>query len=106
MTVVDLKEMKTFSVEKLKKNLLFQTDRLLCDLYCLEPGQSQKPHLHQDSDKVYVVLEGEGKFSVGDEETRLTGQMAVLAPAGTDHGVRNEGPGRLVLLVFMAPKPH
>jgi mannose-6-phosphate isomerase-like protein (cupin superfamily) len=105
MTVVSLKEIKTFSQEKLKKNVLFQTERLMCDLYCLEPGQSQKVHLHQESDKVYIVLEGEGKFTVGSEEAKLASQMAVLAPAGTDHGVRNDGPGRLVLLVFMAPKP-
>jgi mannose-6-phosphate isomerase-like protein (cupin superfamily) len=97
--------MKIFSGEKLKKNPLFQTDRLLCDLYCLEPGQNQEPHLHQDSDKVYVVLEGEARFTIGGEEAKLAGQTAALAPAGVDHGVRNDGPGRLVLLVFMAPKP-
>jgi mannose-6-phosphate isomerase-like protein (cupin superfamily) len=105
MTVVNLKEMKIFSQEKLKKNALFQTERLLCDLYCLEPGQYQKPHLHHDSDKIYIVLEGEGKFSVGGEETKLATQMGVLAPAGMDHGVQNDGSGRLTLLVFMAPKP-
>src|SRR5438105_2604858 len=104
MTVVSLNEMKIFSQEKWKKNILFQTERLMCDLYCLEPGQSQKPHLHHESDKVYIVLEGEGKFTVGSEEGKLPSQTAVLAPAGMDHGVRNDGPGRLVLLVFMAPK--
>ena len=106
MTVISLKEMKIFSAEKLRKNVLFQTERLMCDLYCLEPGQSQKPHLHQDSDKVYIVLEGEGRFTIGSEEAKLANQMAVLAPVGTDHGVQNDGPGRLVLLVFMAPKPQ
>ena len=105
MTAVSLKEMKIFSQEKLKKNVLFQTERLMCDLYCLEPGQSQKPHLHQDSDKIYIILEGEGKFTIGGEEAKLAGQMAVLAPAGMNHGVQNDGPGRLVLLVVMAPKP-
>ena len=105
MTVVSLKEMKIFSREKLKKNVLFQTERLMCDLYCLEPGQSQKPHLHHDSDKVYIVLEGEVTITIGSEEAKLADQMAALAPAGMDHGVRNDGPGRLVLLVFMAPRP-
>jgi len=105
MTVVSLKEMRIFSQEKLKKNVLFQTERLMSDLYCLEPGQSQKPHLHNDSDKIYIVLEGEGKFTVGSEKAKLASQMAVLAPAGMDHGVQNDGPGRLILLVFMAPKP-
>jgi mannose-6-phosphate isomerase-like protein (cupin superfamily) len=104
--VVNLQSAKLFSPEKLKKNLLFQTDRLMCDLYCLEPGQDQKPHLHTDSDKVYIVLEGEGRFRVGGEEAKLATQMSVLAPAGLEHGVQNDGPGRLTLLVVMAPKPH
>jgi mannose-6-phosphate isomerase-like protein (cupin superfamily) len=52
-----------------------------------------------------VVLEGRGTFRVGDEERNLGTQTAVLAPAGLEHGVVNPGPGRLILLVFMAPQP-
>ena len=29
-----------FSSEKMKKNGLFETERMFCDLYCFEPGQS------------------------------------------------------------------
>jgi quercetin dioxygenase-like cupin family protein len=31
--------------------------------------------------------------------------VIAMAPSGQKHGVTNNGPGRLVLLVFMAPKP-
>jgi mannose-6-phosphate isomerase-like protein (cupin superfamily) len=85
---------------------LFETPRMFCDIYCLEPGQSQKPHAHAGADKVYFVLEGEGQFTVGSEERRLGPGHAVLAPADIDHGVRNTSQGQLTVLVFMAPNPN
>lgn len=94
-----------FSPEKMKKVNLFETTRFFCDLYCFEPGQTQKPHTHAGSDKVYIVLEGTGQFQIGGEEKQLTTGTIVLAPAGVEHGVVNPGNGRLVLLVFMAPNP-
>ena len=105
MRVVELEEFRSFDPSKMKKNNLFETSRFFCDLYCLEPGQSQAPHTHDDEDKVYVVLEGEGTILVGEEETGVEPGQAVLAEAGVPHGVVNEGPDRLVCLVFMAPHP-
>jgi quercetin dioxygenase-like cupin family protein len=105
MRWVKLEDMQRFSPEKMVKASLLETDRFFLDLYCFEPGQAQKPHSHTDSDKVYVVCEGEGRFRVGKEERDLGAASAILAPAGVEHGVVNRGPGRLVLLVFMAPQP-
>lgn len=94
-----------FSAEKMQKNSLFDSDRLFYDLYCLLPGQSQKVHSHEGSDKVYYVLEGRGTFTVGKEERDLTRGEAVIARAGDPHGVRNETDENLVLLVTMSPRP-
>ena len=94
-----------FSPEKMKKNGLFETERMFCDLYCFEPGQSQAPHTHEGSDKVYFVLRGRGKFQIGPEEKELGESEIALAPSGQRHGVSNPGPDPLLLLVFMAPKP-
>ena len=105
MQIFDLQKNRSFSADKLKKNNLAETERFFCDLYCLEPGQEQKPHLHDSSDKIYIVLEGRGFFRVGPEEHELGRDQGVLAPAGLDHGVRNASKERLTLLVFMAPKP-
>jgi quercetin dioxygenase-like cupin family protein len=106
MKWVRLEEQRRFSGEKMVKVGLFETERFFCDLYCFKPGQVQKPHTHAGSDKVYVVLEGQGRFRVGEEERELGEGTAVFAPAGIEHGVVNPGPGRLILLVFMAPRPH
>lgn len=94
-----------FSQEKMKKVNLFDTERMFCDVYGLNPGQEQTAHAHAGSDKVYFVLDGIGKFRVGKEEREVGTGEAVLAPAGAPHAVRNPGPARLTLLVFMAPKP-
>ena len=94
-----------FSKEKMKKNALFDSPHLFYDVYCLLPGQSQKVHAHEGSDKVYFVLRGTGRFTVGDQERDLAEGHAVIARAGDSHGVRNTSEEDLVLLVTMAPRP-
>jgi len=98
-------DVRRFDPEKMQKLNLFQTPRFFCDVYCLEPGQAQKPHRHELADKVYAVLEGEVVARVGEERATLPAGAAVLAPAGVDHGIENPGPGRAAVLVFMAPSP-
>jgi mannose-6-phosphate isomerase-like protein (cupin superfamily) len=95
----------SFSEEKMKKNSLFDSPHLFYDAYCLLPGQAQKVHAHDGSDKIYYVLSGTGRFTIGDEEDDLGAGHAVIARAGVPHGVRNETEENLVLLVTMAPKP-
>ncbi|MDQ4106713.1 MAG: cupin domain-containing protein [Actinomycetota bacterium] len=89
----------------MRKNSLFDSPHLFYDAYCLLPGQAQKVHAHEGSDKVYYVLEGTGRFTVGEEEQDLTKGQAVIARAGEPHGVRNASEENLVLLVTMAPRP-
>lgn len=105
MKCVNLKDFREFSKEKMKKLNLFATERFFCDVYCFEPGQEQKGHVHADQDKVYLVLEGEGQFTVGQESRTLTAGQGTMAPAGEAHGVRNAGGQQLRVLVFMAPNP-
>lgn len=99
-------ELKNFSPEKMVKVNLFETENFFCDIYCFEPGQQQKLHTHNGADKVYFVLEGEGKFFVGTEEKILDQGNAILAASGFVHGVENISQNKLVLLVFMSPNPN
>ncbi len=92
-----------YASEKMQKVSLFDSERSMTDLYCLRPGQSQRPHVHAGEDKVYVVLEGQGVFQVAGEQAALGPGHAVLARAGVEHGVSNPGPANLRLLVFIAP---
>ena len=105
METRSLEESVAFSEEKMQKNALFDSPHLFYDAYCLLPGQSQRVHAHEGSDKVYFVLRGTGRFTVGEEERNLGEGHAVIARAGDPHGVSNETNENLVLLVTMAPRP-
>ena len=96
---------KAFDAEKMNKVNLFETDRMFCDLYCFEPGQQQKVHAHAGSDKVYFVLEGCGTIHIGGESEAFEAGSTVMAASGVEHGVTNTSNDRLVMLVYMAPKP-
>ena len=95
-----------FAAEKMTKNNLFTTDRLFCDVYCFESGQSQAAHSHAGSDKVYYVLSGTARITIGDDQRDVAAGTAALAPSEVPHAVVNPGPERLMLLVLMAPKPR
>lgn len=105
MNVVDWSSLVSFADDKMKKVPLFSSERMFCDVYCFRPGQEQRAHRHEGSDKVYVVLRGTGTFRVGAEERELVAGQAVFAPAGEEHGARNASGDDLVVLVVMAPKP-
>ncbi len=94
-----------FASEKLQKVGLFASERFFLDLYCLEPGQLQKTHAHDGSDKVYLVAEGEGRFQIGEDSRTLVSGEAVMAAAGELHGITNNSGARLVVLTLMAPPP-
>ena len=94
-----------FSAGTMKKVGLVDTPSLFCDVYCFEAGQEQAGHRHAVGDKLYYVLAGRGRARVGADERDVGPGDLVCAPAGEEHGVRNPGPERLSLLVFMAPKP-
>ena len=91
--------------DKMARVGLSSTARTQLDLYCVAPGQSQTRHRHEGEDKIYYVLEGAGRFSVGGAEDRLEAGEAVVAPAGVEHGLINDGAELLLVLVLVAPSP-
>src|SRR5262245_5936361 len=95
-----------FDSAKMAKVGLWQSDRLLVGLNCFEPGQRHAPHVHAGSDKVYVVVEGRARCTLGDATSDLEPGMVAIAPSGVSHGIENAGTSRLVVLVFMAPPPR
>ncbi len=106
MQSIEVLSAKRFADEKMQKVSLFDTANCFCDLYCLKPGQSQKPHSHAGADKIYYVIEGEARIQVGEEEQVAGAGRIVLAPSDVVHGVRNASSQPLSLLVFMAPNPN
>ncbi|HKE99443.1 MAG TPA: cupin domain-containing protein [Actinomycetes bacterium] len=101
-----LTELVAFEPGRMAKHRVFATDRTITDLYCLDPGQEQRLHAHEESDKVAVVMAGRVLARVGDHQQELAQYDAVLAPAGTGHAFKNLGPDPAVLLVFLGPRPR
>ena len=102
---IRLSEQAKFQPDRMAKVALATTARAQLDLYCLAPGQSQKVHSHADQDKIYVVLQGRGRFTLGAEELALAEGEALVAAAGTPHGLVNDSNAALTVLVFLSPPP-
>jgi mannose-6-phosphate isomerase-like protein (cupin superfamily) len=56
-------------------------------------------------DKVYQVVEGDGVFLLEGRELPARAGDLLVAPDGVPHGIRNPGPGRLLVLAILAPAP-
>src|SRR5215831_7692087 len=104
METQKIDELVRFSDDKMQKVPLFDSPKYFCDLYCLKPGQDQRIHSHEESDKIYVVLHGTGLFHIAGEERELVEGETVIARPGQPHGVRNTAGEDLILLVFMTPR--
>ena len=98
-------EHAVFHPEKMGKATLFASERLMVGLNAFEPGQEHALHAHAGMDKVYVVVEGHGRFLLEGRELTMEPGMLLVAPEGVPHGVRNEGPDRLIVLALLAPAP-
>lgn len=104
-TVIRPEAHAAFDATKMGKATLFSSPRLLVGLNAFEPGQSHALHAHQGMDKVYHVLEGEGRFLLEGREVPMRAGDLLVAPDGVPHGVHNSGAGRLVVLAILAPGP-
>ena len=91
--------------DKMGKSTLFESPRLLVGLNAFEAGQSHALHAHTGMDKVYQVVDGEGIFLLEGRELPARAGDLLVAPEGVPHGIRNPGPGRLLVLAILAPAP-
>ena len=91
-----------FTAAKMGKATIFESARLLVGLNAFEPGQEHALHAHAEMDKVYYVLEGEGLFLLDGRDLPMRAGQMLVAPDGVPHGVRNTGPGRLLVLAILA----
>ena len=91
--------------DRMGKYTIFESEHLLVGLNAFEPGQSHALHAHTGMDKMYYVLEGEGLFLLDRQELPMKAGDLLVAPDGVPHGVSNRGPGRLLVLVVLAPSP-
>jgi quercetin dioxygenase-like cupin family protein len=102
---VTVRDRAKFQPDKMAKIALATTRRAQLDLYCVAAGQEQKPHVHDDQDKIYYVIEGRGTFVLDGVRENLAPGDALVAPAGRAHGLVNDGEEPLLVLVVVTPPP-
>jgi quercetin dioxygenase-like cupin family protein len=104
-SVIHPREHAEWRADKMGKQTLYQSPRLLVGLNAFEAGQAHALHAHAGMDKVYQVIEGEGQFLLDGRELPMRAGDLLVAPDGVPHGVKNTSNGRLLVLVLLAPAP-
>jgi len=88
MDVQDLVKLVEFSkTERVKKDI-YKTKMFNLVLVCLETGQEIPPR-PEPYDVCFYVIEGEGVFTVGDEQTNLRDGQMTFAPANVSRGIKS-----------------
>ncbi len=67
---------------------------------------AHEPHTHCDRDKLYVILQGHGELTIGEETSMVEPGDVAFAAADVVHSLNNPGPDRLIVLVAMGPPPR
>jgi mannose-6-phosphate isomerase-like protein (cupin superfamily) len=70
----------------------------------MEPGSISRRHIHERSEQIWIVEQGEGVLLLenGGTEKLLAGDV-IRTPAGETHGVENTGTVPLVYLAVTTP---
>ena len=94
-----------FSTDQYTKTDLVRGGTLFAGLNCFEPGQDQAVHTHRGADKLYLILSGKARMTVGDHQFEASVGQLVWAPAEVPHGV-DQALERTVMLIALAPPPR
>jgi quercetin dioxygenase-like cupin family protein len=105
MQTVKINEIKEFTKEKFLKKVPLDTDKIVFNSFYFKVRQILPFHKHPATDELFYVIEGEGQFTVGNEQVNVVPTSAVYGPAGVFHGIVNSGDKDMVVLSVQGPKP-
>lgn len=79
--------------------------RFMITVVEVRPGGSTPPHEHPTAESMYYIIEGRGTVpgGKGGKGKSVGPNTAVYFPAGSIHGIRNNGRAKLVYLSCHAP---
>jgi mannose-6-phosphate isomerase-like protein (cupin superfamily) len=66
----------------------------------LQPSLSYEPHLHEDHEEVYYIINGTGNIKMGNEEVRFRDGDIIYIPENTTHSIINDGEEMIDFLAF------
>lgn len=74
----------------------------LCCKVIIPPGGSIGLHRHEQEDEIYIVTEGTGLLSNGQQEIPIEQGDSVLTGDGQEHAVANTGSGNLQFIAVIS----
>ena len=87
LDVWDLTKLTEFSNAQRVKKDIYRTKMFNDVLICLETGQEIPPR-PEPYDVCFYVIEGEGVFTVGEEQAELGAGSMIFAPADVARGIK------------------
>lgn len=102
MEILDLKKLTKFYPDKIGREMLADKPEMRIALMCLEAGQELKPHKAPLRLLMYCV-EGQGTFTVGEEEIVADEKTGILCDPQVPHGFRADKGSRLVVMAVVTP---
>ena len=102
----EMDEVRQEDKEAAKKTPFYQTDSTGGSVWVIKPGQILQKHRHNNSDDIWIVLQGEGVFfpEPGAEVPLKKGQV-IVSKKGDCHGAKNTGHEDIIFVSIVAPVP-
>jgi len=95
-------QMKVLNTDLAKQ---LEATKLGARLWRLEPGHASTRHRHAEEEELYVLLEGEGRIRIGDEEPLTLAPLdALIVEPRTTRQVFNDTAADALWLVVGAPR--
>lgn len=102
METHSLPQLKGFSPQRPRVNMLHNSEQMRVVLFGFLPGQEMSPH-SVASEISFYILEGEGRVLVGEEESPVSAGALVFCPPGARHGIKTTT--NMVVLATISPSP-
>ena len=93
-----MKEQIEYQAGQVVSKTLVQNDKLSVTIFSFDKGEEISSH-SSDGDAMVTVLEGIGKFTVGDEIFILQEGETLIMPMGIAHAVYGEEKFKMLLVV-------
>ena len=75
-------------------------------VWAVKPGQEVACRKHTTSDDIWIVMQGTGLFHPEPgQDVRVSAGQVIVNPAGTCHGVSNDGDEDFIFVGVIAPVP-
>jgi quercetin dioxygenase-like cupin family protein len=105
VTAVNLNDLVEFDKDaRLVRKKMFQSEIIVSELVCYEPGQLTKTHVHPNQDEIFFCMQGRGVITFSDrDDIAIEPGSLVFVPSGVEHGVDTVGDERLVLMFTKGP---